>query len=280
MIMPRLKTIHTTLLDHMGSDLTVVNAARVSFDKESDWDYSSTSVPTYHGAVCQGRDEKGFRWLHKKDADLIRFLATGYRSKEWDELRDDVCSCEDDTFADAILHKHKKKAQHWAPFAHPQVSIRVSMPVFLARQMVKHQVGGVWSEVSRRYVDERPDYWAPERWHTRPKDVKQGSGDGLDESTQRICDEVFIRQTKRADAAYQTLMAEGVAPEEARIVLPLNTMTTVVWTGSLLFWARVCNQRLDGHAQLAAQELAKQISTIIKPLYPVSWEALTGMKAG
>ena len=275
MIMPRLKTIHTALLDHMGSDLTVVNAARVSFDKESDWDYSSTDTPTYHGAVCQGRDQKGFRWLHKKDVNLIRFLATGYRSKEWDELRDDVRSCDDDTFADAILHKHKNKAQHWAPFAHPQVSIRVTMPVFLARQMVKHQVGGVWSEVSRRYVSELPEYWVPERWHTRPEDVKQGSGNDLDESAQRVCDEVLVRHTKRADAAYQTLLAEGVAPEEARIVLPLNTMTTVVWTGSLLFWARVCNQRLDGHAQLAAQELAHQISAAIQPLFPVSWEALT-----
>ena len=276
MIMPRLQTIHAALLDHMGSDLTVVNAARVSFDKESDLGCSSTPTPIYPGAVCQGRDQKGFRWLREEDANLIRFLATGYRSKEWDELRDDVRSCEDDTSADVILHKHKNKAQHWAPFAHPQVSLRVSMPVFLARQMVKHQVGGVWSEVSRRYISGLPEYWAPERWHTRPEDVKQGSGNDLDESTQKVCDEVLIRHTKRADAAYQTLLAEGVAPEEARIVLPLNTMTTVVWTGSLLFWARVCNQRLDGHAQLAAQELAQKVSAIIKPLYPVSWEHLVG----
>lgn len=276
MIMPRLKTIHVALLDYMGSDLTVVNAARASFDRESDLEYSSTHSPIYHGAVCQGRDQKGFRWLREEDANLIRFLATGYRSKEWDELRDDVRSCEDDTFADAILHKHKNKAQHWAPFAHPQVSLRVSMPVFLARQMVKHQVGGVWSEVSRRYVSGLPEYWAPERWHTRPEDVKQGSGNDLDESAQKTCDEVLIRHTKRADAAYQTLLAEGVAPEEARIVLPLNTMTTVVWTGSLLFWARVCNQRLDGHAQLAAQVLAQKVSAIVKTLYPVSWEHLVG----
>ena len=277
MFIHRIKPITTALLDSMGSDLTVVNAARVSTDSQSFWDYSTTAAPIYPGAVQQGFNERGqHRWLPERDANLIRFLATGYRSKDWDELRDEVRSCEDDTHADSILTKHKNKAQHWAPFAHAQVSLRLTMPIFLARQMVKHQIGGVWSEVSRRYVKSLPEYWMPDRWHSRPEDVKQGSGESLPNPIQSGCDSVLHLHTKRADAAYQTLMAEGVAPEEARIVLPLNTMTTVVWTGSLMFWARVCNQRLDGQAQLAAQELAKQISATIQPLFPVSWLHLVG----
>ena len=100
----------------------------------------------------------------------------------------------------------------------------------------------------------------------------QGSGDAV--QNQAFCSGTARRVTSQAEAAYQTLLAEGVAPEEARIVLPHNLMTTVVWTGSLLFWARVCNQRLDSHAQLAAQELAKKIAAIVQPLFPVSWKEL------
>ena len=146
------------------------------------------------------------------------------------------------------------------------------MPIFLARQMVKHQIGGTWSELSRRYVDDGLEFWLPSEWHSRPDDVKQGSGDLA--ASQDFCISTAERITAQAHAAYTALRAEGVAPEEARIVLPHNLMTTVVWTGSLLFWTRVCNQRLDSHAQLAAQELAKHIEAIIQPRFPVSWAEL------
>lgn len=261
-------------MDHMGSDLSVVNAARASFGKESTWDYGPPTEHLGYNNEVHYRQEK---ILKPADAKLIRFLARGYRTLEWDELIEELRQYGRDSDYDNLeraLLEFKNKAQHWAPFAHPHVQIRVTMPIFLARQMVKHQVGGTWSEVSRRYVSDDPRFWFPDVWHTRPDDVKQGSGEPV--TDQRVCDAFAYRVTAQAEAAYRALLTEGVAPEEARIVLPHNLMTTVVWTGSLLFWARVCNQRLDSHAQLAAQELAKKISAIVQPYFPVSWKELVG----
>ena len=255
-----IQQIRAEYLDHMGSDLSVVNAARASFGKESAWEDA----------------EK--RTLKPADAGLIRYLATGYRSGEWDEFLDEVTdiaragmsNCREELTT--LLHAYKRRAQHWAPFAHPHVQIRIQIPIFLARQFVKHQVGGVWSEESRRYISDAPGVWFPDEWHSRPDDVKQGSG-GLahDQASCRMYAEMAAGT---ALDEYDSLLKDGVAPEEARIVLPLNTMTTVVWTGSLLFWSRVCNQRVDSHAQLAAQELGRQIADIVRPLFPVSWKGL------
>jgi thymidylate synthase (FAD) len=249
----------------MGSDLSVVNAARASFGKESKWAVDS----------CVPRE----RVLSQADANLIRFLATGYRTAEWDELLNQIISTVNLYGADTakvaltnLLKAYKRKAQHWAPFAHPHVTIRINIPIFLARQFVKHQVGGVWSEESRRYISDEPGVWFPDEWHTRPEDIKQGSG-GLIEH-QKEANVMASLSSELSSVTYEQMLELGIAPEEARIVLPLNMMTTVVWTGSLLFWARVCTQRLDSHAQLAAQELAKQIANIVRPLYPVSWKEL------
>lgn len=254
-----IQQIRTEYLDHMGSDLTVVNAARASFGKESEW------------------ADAEHRTLKPADAGLIRYLATGYRTSEWEEflshIRDVVWSGDSAELTKA-LHAYKRRAQHWAPFAHPQISIRAQMPIFLARQFVKHQVGGTWSEESRRYLSDEPGVWFPDEWHTRPEDIKQGSGDVHENS--EMWGQAAREHTKNALAFYGQVVGSGIAPEEARIVLPLNAMTTVVWTGSLLFWSRVCNQRVDSHAQLAAQELGRQIADIVRPLYPVSWEGLCG----
>lgn len=264
--------ITATYMDHMGSDLTVVNAARASFDKESTWDYGPPTEYVHEDRSTTFRQE---RHLKPADAKLIRFLARGYRTGEWDELVKEIRShgrMEDDAAIERALLEFKNKAQHWAPFAHPQLQVRVTMPIFLARQMVKHQVGGVWSEVSRRYVSDEPEFWFPEVWHTRPGDVKQGSGAVHEHSG--AWGASAREHTKNCLAFYMGAVASGIAPEEARIILPQNTMTTVVWTGSLLFWARVGTQRLDGHAQLAAQELAAKIEAIVQPRFPVSWSEL------
>jgi thymidylate synthase (FAD) len=247
--------ISAEYLDHMGSDLSVVNAARGSFDKESDW--------------VDGK-------LKPADANLIRFLAIGFRTSEWDEflgqIRNAALNGDDLT---PMLRAYKRKAQHWAPFGHPHVQIRVHMPIFLARQFVKHQVGGVWSEVSRRYISDEPGVWFPAQWHTRPEDIKQGSGGLVEDPRGEVSNRAW-QATHNSVETYNDLLNDWhVAPEEARIVLPLNMMTTVVWTGSLLFWSRVVNLRVDGHAQLAAQELGKLIAGIVEPLYPVSWKELT-----
>lgn len=221
--------ITVSLLDHMGSDLTVVNAARVSFDKESE-----------------------FEWDHEELCD---------------KLAD----------ADTRLVKYLAKHDHWSPFAHTSVQFRVKAPIFVARQLVKHQVGGVWNEVSRRYVDSEPEFYIPTDWRSRSEgSVKQGSGKRMIESP--IVETVAIKTTKEALTSYNVMLSSGVAPEMARMVLPQNTMTEWYWTGSLMFWARVCRQRLDSHAQEESRQVALLVSKHMRKLFPVSWTVLMNPK--
>src|SRR5210317_2483904 len=194
--------MNVELLDIMGSDLTVVNAARVSFAGES--------------------EEFGSR-----DKKLIRYLAN---------------------------HKH------WTPFAHVQVQFRIKAPVFVARQLVKHQVGLVWNEISRRYVDVVPEFHAPEAWRKRAPDKKQGS---LDETFEGRDEERFDIKywdlIEKVKAIYDNMIACGVAPEQARMVLPQSMMTEWIWTGSLVAFARVVKLRSSDDAQLECQYIAKKI---------------------
>ena len=219
-------------VDHMGTDLTVVNAARVSFDKESDWGYTS--------AVSGSR-------LSAADTKLIAYLA---------------------------------KHNHWSPFAHTSIQLSVKAPIFVARQLVKHQVGGVWNEVSRRYVDSEPEFYFPEVWRGRPTDgAKQGSSGvvgRMDGYAGNSSVQAYAHTAaSNALGLYNEMLAAGVAPEQARMILPQNMMTEWYWTGSLMFFARVCAQRLDPHAQAETSEVARQIADIARPLFPVSWAALT-----
>ena len=255
----KVASIYAEYRDHMGGDLMVVNAARTSFGKESDWHEPPSR------AFPGGRLSAG-------DESLVRFLALGYRTKEWNELAEIVAMEVDHEEVKRVLRRFKKAAQHWAPFGHPHLQIRMKLPLFLARQFVKHQVGGVWSEESRRYMSSEPEFWFPAQWQKRPEDIKQGASglaDGQDELF-----ELSYEHTQACLDVYNEFLRRGVAPEEARLHLPLNTMTTVTWTGSLLFWSRVANQRLDGHAQHAAQVLAQYLSDIAQPLFPVSWREL------
>lgn len=275
-------------IDHSGSDLLVVNAARASFGKESELVYAYPPEDSKGNQL----DHEPPKVLKQADANLIRFLATGYRSSEWDDLLNEIIELakeHNDLYKDydqkpaltKLLHAYKRKAQHFAPFAHPHLTIRMSLPIFLARQFVKHQIGGVWSEESRRYISDEPGVWFTDEWHTRPDDIKQGSGGTIEEmipyqgAKPMAVGDVAEECVEHAVRTYMTMVRKGVAPEEARTVLPLNMMTTVVWTGSLLFWSRVYNQRTDSHAQLAAQELAALIGAIVEPRYPVAWAALT-----
>lgn len=206
--------IEVAYVDHMGNDLNVVNAARVSFAK----------VATEFG---------------KNDQKLLDYLA-----------------------------KHK----HWSPFAHSSITVRCKVPIFLARQLVKHQVGANWNEESRRYIDSEVEFYLPELLHARPTNAKQGA-DGVHANSEQVLD-LMKMATEDAYREYKRLLALGVAPEEARMVLPLNSMTNFIWTGSLMFFQRVINQRLDSHAQLVAQEFAKKLRTVVQPLYPHSYAAL------
>lgn len=241
------------LIECMGSDLTVVNCARVSFDSESTWEFNEVTKE---------------RQLSERDRRLIFFLARGMDSKEWQSLILEFCSITDPTQMENMMLYFHRKAQHWAPFAHPTVQLRVKSPIFVRTQLFKHKVGANESEVSRRYVDSEPELYTPDKWRERPdKSVKQGSGDATIP---------FTYNHEAHITVYNRALEEGVAPEQARMVLPQSTYTEWVWTGSLAFFARVYNQRADSHAQWESQQYAHAIGNIMKDLFPVSWEALTG----
>ena len=214
-------------IEHMGTDISVVNAARVSFDKESDYCPISKQRGTAH-------------WkLTAKDTKLLNYLA---------------------------------RENHWSPFAHPQVSIRVKAPIFVARQLAKHQVGFAWNEVSRRYVNDPPEFYMPDTFRVSASNVKQGSGGEHTESEQMKVD--FADYHKDVAALYEALIDGAICEEQARMVLPQNTYTSWIWTGSLLGWSRVCKLRLDSHTQAETREVAAMIQDVVQPLFPVSWAAL------
>ena len=212
--------MEVTYIDHMGSDLSVVNAARVSFGKKSEW----------HQRIYTGEPNI----LKTKDAKLIRYLAK---------------------------HKHK------SPFNHTFTTFHVKAPVFVARQLQKHEYMP-WNEISRRYVDVEPEFYQPDVWRGRSADKKQGS-EGQVKSNFGI-----QYYHEKAWQAYDQLLNEGVAPEQARMVLPQSMMTEWYWSGSLFAFAKMCNLRLKADTQEETRYVAQKIALTMAKLYPVSWDAL------
>ena len=232
----KIAPMNVDLVDHMGTDLTVVNAARVSFDKASFWEYSTVEHPEF-GPI---RDEH----LSVADTKLIHYLA---------------------------------KHNHWSPFAHTSIQLRIKAPIFVARQLFKHQVGGVENEVSRRYVDSEPEFYFPEVWRGRPTDgAKQGSSGEVTHVHGVLVSHGAQYAASTALGTYNQLIDGGVAPEQARMILPQNMMTEWYWTGSLMFFARVCKERLAPGAQAETRDVASLIAREVELLFPVSWNALMG----
>lgn len=227
--------MRTELIDHMGDDLAVVNAARVSFAKESNWQQGCCGQ-RFDGSCC------GFPELELKeeDARLIRYLA---------------------------------KHNHWTPFSHTAIKLRMSAPVPIRTQCFKHKQGFVENEESRRYISERPELFIPASFRSAPTgSIKQGSGD-----THPNNDFWLIAYKNKAEAAidtYQEMIADGVAPEQARLILPQGVEVNWIWTGNLYSFANFYKKRSDPHAQKEIQELASKVDEIIRPLFPVSWGAL------
>lgn len=212
--------IQVTYIDKMGSDLSVVNAARVSFEKTSEFQEDGSLAPA--------------------DGKLINYLA---------------------------------RHNHWSPLAHTALQIRIKAPIFVARQLVKHQIGLVWNEVSRRYVNSEPEFYFPEFWRGKPVNAKQGS-DGVVGDSDSVVAELVRASTEECLQTYNALLEQGVAPEQARMVLPLNAQTEWIWSGTLVAFARVCKLRLDPHAQSETSDVARLISPICAEHFPVSWAAL------
>ena len=252
-----------TLIDWMGTDLSVVNAAKVSFGKRSEW------LPRIHTG-----EEKV---LSKQDRGLIQFLARGCTSGDWANVRHKVGNAglgyatglDTEEDLEGLLTHIRKMPSHWSPFAHTAITLHLKMPIFVARQIMKHTTGIEYNEVSRRYVDSEPEFYVPDVWRKKADNVKQGSSDEDSEYG------VIADYLDRVKFQYQDMLDWGVAPEQARMVLPQSMYTEVIATGNLYAWANLYVQRTDSHAQKETQDLAKQIGEIIQPLYPVSWKELT-----
>lgn len=257
-------------LDHMGSDIMVLNEARQSFNKRKPLDAPIT----------------------EQDKSLLRFLARGFDQAGWDFLTDALIEAAKDEEAglggretiQQIMWILRTKPQHFAPFAHPQVSFQLTAPLFMARQLWKAHIGAVggdcgyaaWSEQSFRYRDAE-GYYIPNitEWQVRPDNLKQGRSDQAADVPPHVhCtvddmlhDNLVMYKTLREDY--------NVAPEQARLLLPAAAETTWTWTGSLMFFARVCYQRLDVDAQKDTQEFMKPLAEKMAELFPYSWETLT-----
>jgi thymidylate synthase (FAD) len=213
-----------------GTELDIVNAARVSFHKESEWDYQDGKASN--------------NTLSDKDQKLIDYLA---------------------------------KHGHWTPFGHVNATFVIKAPIFVARQLGKHQVGLVWNEVSRRYVDEEPEFFFPDEWRGRPVNAKQGSDGIIKEDTYGELYGDYFDSYEAVNIClswYKNNIEQGMAPEQARMILPQNMMTEWWWTGSLAAFARVFNLRLDPHTQKETQDVCQMMYDLLLPNFPNALKAL------
>ena len=210
--------VDVELIDHMGSDASVVNAARVSFGKR-------------------------ITEMSEGDTKLIRYLA---------------------------------KHNHWSPFGHASLQFRIKAPIFVARQLVKHQIGLTWNEISRRYVDYEPEFYEVDKWRGRPVDKKQGSSEeNIEWINKNIRTGALQSQVENvALANYNLMSGAGVAPEQARMILPQSMMTEWYWSGTLYAFARVCNLRCAEDAQYETRIVANLINDECEKLFPISWTEL------
>ena len=216
--------ITATYVDHMGDDLSVVNAARVSFGKKSELQCTDMVLGIYE--------------MTKRDRGLINYLAS---------------------------HKHI------SPFGHCFASFHIKAPVFVARQLVKHKFLR-WNEISRRYVDDVPEFYTPDVWRGRADDVKQGSGA---ECKSQYFPNIYADEINtKAVEDYKKMLQQGVAPEQARMILPQSAMTEWYWSGSLDAFADMCRLRCATDTQAETQKVAWDISLKMEDLFPVSWVAL------
>jgi len=215
----KISPITVNYVNHCGSDLSVVDAARVSFNKVSE---------LVDGEISSG------------DVKLINYLA-----------------------------KHK----HTSPFNHCFLTVRVKAPIFVARQLVKHKFMP-WNETSRRYVQDEPEFYFPDVWRGKADNVKQGSSN----EAVMLPSANYLETIKNSLGNYQEALDFGCCAEQARMLLPQNTMTEWVWSGTLGAFCDMLNLRLDSHTQYETRVVAEKISDIVKDWFPISHKALLNNK--
>lgn len=247
--------MHVEYINHYLTDKDVANFARQSFGKLAE------------------------NFTEVQNNNLIKFLARGMASGDWEHLirqmllvgNNSVGIATDEAKSLAVYLR--KIPEHWVPFSHPHITLRMKAPVPIARQLFKHKVGFNESEESRRYVSHKPEYYVPDFFRSAAANVKQGSGDKHKDSD--YWKNVYQITCTGAIETYETMIREGICPEQARFVLPQGTEVNWVLTGSLYAFANLYNQRSDSHAQKEIQDVAHMIDDSISPLYPISWGALT-----
>ena len=237
---------------HYLTDHDVANYARHSFDKLAD------------------------NFPPEQNHNLIRFLARGMATKDWDALIEKMLTLKTIEEATELANYLRSIPEHWVPFGHPHITLRMRAPIPIRVQCFKHKIGFVESEESRRYISSTPSLYVPEFFRSRAENVKQGSGDVHPRSNE--WKKKYVYHTYESLQIYVSMIGDGVCPEQARFILPQGCEVNWVWTGSLYAYANFYNQRSDSHAQKEIQELAEEVSQIIAPLFPVSWNALTGQE--
>jgi thymidylate synthase (FAD) len=243
--------------NHYLSDADVANYARQSFAKLAD------------------------NFTEAQNAKLIQFLARGMASGDWETLIERIIGVGDSSQIQSQKVEEAKELAsylrqipcHWVPFGHPHISLRMQAPVPIARQAFKHKQGFIESEESRRYISTRPEYFVPEYFRTKAANVKQGSGNAHERNDAWKAS--YVHACNEAIHHYELMLEDGVCPEQARFILPQGCEVNWIWTGSLYAFANFFNMRTDPHAQKEIQILADQVGSIIAPLYPVTWTALT-----
>jgi thymidylate synthase (FAD) len=236
---------YVRLVSVMGDDLAVVNAARVSFDKRSEWDTSERTgewgqTPLYK--------------LKSGDVRLINFLA---------------------------------RNGHWSPFAHQVLSFEVKTPMLVKNQWIKHRIGMSyltdedteawdnegWNEMSLRYV-EPTDFYTPSVWRSAPENKKQGSGEPIHDWGQDILNGTMKDSLFNSIARYKSAVNNNVAPEQARVFLPMYAMyTSFIWTTSLYGVIRFLELRTKGDAQYEIREYADAVGRLAAPHFPETFRA-------
>lgn len=246
-------SITVNYIDHMGHDVRVADIARQSFAKQN----------------IRLQDE-----MNDRDMSLIKMLGTGYTSDERLALVEAMLNVGTNAEAIALINSIRGKATHWTPFAHCMIQTQCKAPIPIRTQAFKSKIGFVENEESRRYITSTPELFIPDDFRSTPDgNIKQGSGDTHKEST--YFKEQYEYVCGLAIRDYETMIESGIAPEQARFILPQGVMVNWTWTGSLAAYARFHLLRSDSHSQKEIQDFAGQHADIASELFPISFKALT-----
>jgi thymidylate synthase (FAD) len=243
-----------------GSDLGIVNAARKSFGRRSEWDFDSSQ-------------QLGAPTLKDKDKRLLEFLARGMTAADFDEYLVGFDACvtdgDDEDFkrTKELLWQWRNTPTHDTPFNHGFFSFEVKAPIFVARHLVKHEYL-IMSEYSRRYITDDVEFYTPDVWRAKAEDVKQGSGGAAASQyfPTSYCEQTGIEAVQR----YNKMLAQGICAEQARIILPQNTMTAFTWSGTLGAFANMCKLRLSSDTQAETRVVAQAVYEELKKVFPVA----------